>query len=109
MLARLLGARQSCVFICDALAREESIDVFMKFAIVAAGAAEFLQGFNSQTEADPGVRRCCQERYDELRNAYLKFCSWLQAEAKKDLGPAMPRALSTSATCYQSASAFPCA
>jgi hypothetical protein len=85
MIAQLLGARGACIFISDVLAREESIEVFMEFARVAASGAEYFQGFDVRTETDRAVRESCQTKYDELRNAYLKFCGWLQAEAKKDL------------------------
>lgn len=90
MIAQLLGALGSCVFIRESLDREESRDAFERFATAAAGAAEYLQGFDARRETDPAVRQSCQRKSEEIRNEYLKFRTWLHEEARRDLCFATP-------------------
>jgi len=84
-IARLLATRGSCVFVGEVLDLPGSSAAFSDFIRIAAGAAEYLQGFNAQLETNPGVRQSCENKYEEIRVAYLKFCDWLRAEARKDL------------------------
>ncbi len=85
-IAQLLGVRASCVFLCDVLHRQESVNAFTEFVGASAVAAECLQGFNAQLETDPAVRQLCRTKYEEIRDCYLKFCHWVQTEAQMDLG-----------------------
>ena len=90
MLSLLLGTRGSCIFIAEVLDRQDVADEFDKFVRTAAGAAEFLQGFNASIETDPGVRESCRNKYLEIREAYLHFHLWLKTEARKSLGIITP-------------------
>lgn len=85
MVARLLSARGGCVFISEVLDQQDLVELFDSFVRSCAGAAESLQGFNAQTETDPAVRQSCRTTYDEIREAYLRFCSRLKSEARKSL------------------------
>jgi hypothetical protein len=85
-IAQLQAVRASCVFLSEFLYLQESVVAFTEFVQASAGAAESLQGFNAQTETDPAVRQFCRTKYDEIRDAYLKFCNWLRTQAQMDIG-----------------------
>ncbi|MGA2205322.1 MAG: hypothetical protein ABSG10_01200 [Terracidiphilus sp.] len=90
MIAQLLGALGSCVFIRESIDREESRGVLERFATTAAGAAEYLQGFDARTETDPAIRQSCQRKSEEIRNEYLRLRTWLHEEARRDICGATP-------------------
>lgn len=85
-ISQLLGVRASCVFLFDALHRQESLNAFEELVRESAVAAECLQGFDAQLETDPAVRQLCRTKYEGIRDHYLKFSHWIQTEALRDMG-----------------------